>query len=420
MFLYTIGSSSSSVEAFSGSVPAGVVSANTVGVVFNFTSTSVAASSVMVSQRSLYWHHLSVGVPAGNATHCQMNGFDYPANVIATSSDQLPDDTPTSDTMQWMSPYTPVSLTNGEAVFSSATNPETAWLGVRLDTLFSPLVAFFVQSTFTNVNVPGFGPIPYGQVFVNEGSAWDAVANQFTAPHTGAYFFAYSSAVPPSANTIGVTISLNGNSDWRHTAMFFTSNLDGYQLNRAAMMLSLNAGDYLQFYSQSWSPPLNNVTMYVSGFLYSPIVNTTISPAVAWSVTYTGIYGVGSGHVTGPVSVMLYDTIEVNMGNGWQVSSNTIIVPADGLYIVDVTTYMCNASVGGAGDCLMQVMLNSITPILVIRQSPLVHISDCMTRGRSVLVSLQAGDTLYVTLPTNCTFYRGYQRVTSFVGFRLG
>ncbi len=73
-----------------------------------FDFSSVTSDTVAVTERSLYWHHLAIGVPAGSGTHCQLNGLDYPAALIMTTTTNMPDDSLTADTLQWMTPNAPV------------------------------------------------------------------------------------------------------------------------------------------------------------------------------------------------------------------------------------------------------------------------------------------------------------------------
>ncbi len=147
---------------------------------------------MMVTESSLFWHHLAVDAPAGSGIHAQIIGLPTSAAVITTSSAWLPVDTLTADTLQWMSAYSPASVSNREAVANNGTYYKTSWLGFRLDkTICSPLVAFMVQSVFTTVSIAANSPITFNQVVVNEGSAWNSATNTFTVPVAGAYFIVW-------------------------------------------------------------------------------------------------------------------------------------------------------------------------------------------------------------------------------------
>ncbi len=72
-------------------------------------------------------------------------------------------------------------------------------------------------------------------------------------------------------------------------------------------------------------------------------------------------------------------------------------------------------------DAVMQVVHTSINfaaaIVITIEQSP-VTFSNCITRSRSIIVNLAAGDTLYVITPSGCFFADG-NRMQFFSGMKL-
>lgn len=232
-----------------GVVTQSLVPANTAQIPFNFST--VYTSARVVEERSLYWQHLSFGVPQGSATHCQLNGLGDRV-VITTTTTQMPDDRVTADTLQWIQPLTPMSVSNQEALFSSSSLQETAWLGFRLDGRFDPLVAFFAQTVFGSQNNAAASTIFFATNPVNEGGAWNNTTSIFTAPTTGDYVFAYSAMVPPyisgSVLNVYVNILVNGATVKQQT-IFHDYNYPNYQLIRGIAMLNLTKNDKVLFQS---------------------------------------------------------------------------------------------------------------------------------------------------------------------------
>jgi hypothetical protein len=164
----------------------------------------------------------------------------------------MPDDRVTADTLQWVQPLTPMSVSNQEALFSSSSLQETAWLGFRLDGKFDPLVAFFAQTVFGSQNNAVLSTIFYATNPVNEGGAWNSTTSIFTAPTTGVYVFAYSAMVPQytggSVLNVYVNILVNGASI-RQQTIFHDYNYPNYQLIRGIAMLNLTKNDKVLFQS---------------------------------------------------------------------------------------------------------------------------------------------------------------------------
>jgi hypothetical protein len=66
---------------------------------------------------------------------------------------------------------------------------------------------------------------------------------------------------------------------------------------------------------------------------------------------------------------------------------------------------------------VVQVLVNNI-PRIIVRMNGLT-ISNCLTRSRSSIIALNAGDTLYVSLPSAACYYADSQNMQMFTGFRL-
>jgi hypothetical protein len=134
----------------------------------------------------------------------------------------------------------------------------TYWCGFRLDTLFSPLVAFFAASYTKTMNA---GTVTFNNSLINEGGAWNDSASAFTAPVSGIYFFTFSGGV--SANKRPLIRLLLNNNTVVATAQFGGGGLikpsggPGVDVVSRSILLQLNASDVLQMISpQSANLPL--------------------------------------------------------------------------------------------------------------------------------------------------------------------
>ncbi len=377
---------------FNGGVTLAVPS-NTTAISYNFTSNSAltAASSLLVTQSSLYWHHLSVGVPSSYTTYYRLNGVNYITSINTTSS-LLLDDMVTSDTLQWMPTNTALFVSNQEHVYSNGYQ-DTAWLGFQLDNRFSPLYAFHVANVNRTLNITQYAPVTYSSVLVNEGNVWNAVTNTFTAPATGSYFFAYSSQNQPQVGVSGVYIAVNG---IKHHFIALNILLVGVNVVRGSVMLSLAPSDQVQFRCY-YEVTGSGTTNYAQGFYYSPITG----PATAWSVTRS----TGGGYM-GSFDPFTFNNVEVNVGGAWNSTTNQVQIVVSGTYVVDLTTYLCTKSFcpGSNGDMAMSVQRLNNNAIIALHLSIFNVGTNCLSRSRMTIVQLYAGDYLRVTASANACF----------------
>ncbi len=121
----------------------------------------------------------------------------------------------------------------------------------------------------------------------------------------------------------------------------------------------------------------------------------------------------------GPQTRVIYDKIFVNVGNAWNSSSNEVIVPMTGVYLIELTAYVGNLPVNGNGNEHVQVMVNENQPITEL-QLDTSSFADFITRSRANIVYLNAGDHLTVAIPTSGSLYfSGPEKVHAFNGMLL-
>ena len=363
---------------------------------------SVATKSLSVSQRSLYWFYLCVGVPANIVTYNRLNGLNYPTVVYSTAT-VFPMDRLSIDTVQWISAAIPLSVSNNQSLFSSP-NLETAWLGFRLDNTFRPLIAFDVQLTHNYASAANDIAIGFDRLVVNEGNGYSILTNTFVVPLDGSYFF---SVVTPN----GAHLTVNNNIV---LCVCLCASVLGSAISsgRASVMMTLNKGDVVRVKALAvGSNIISNQDGLTSfrGFLYSPLSQQQ----VAWSVARV----VGSSSYSGPINYLPHNIVYTNINNPWLSVFNKVIIPVSGSYLIDMTSYLCGTAWGGDGNSEINVMLNG-SPIIIIRLSPATF-ANCVSRSRSSIVKLKTGDELQVKIPTVGRYFNDGQRMQTFTGFLL-
>lgn len=142
------------------------------------------------------------------------------------------------------------------------------WSAFRLDTLFSPLIAFFVARGSPKSGSPSL--FQYPQVFVNEGGAWNASVNAFIAPYNGTYFFSISGGVK-APNTPQFQLQVNNVPIGRQ--QFGGSMQAGLDLSTRSVLVQLNASDSVNVYLSGQNVYSDTVSLAssFSGFYYSPV-----------------------------------------------------------------------------------------------------------------------------------------------------
>ena len=367
------------------------------------THFNTSTSTFSVTQPSLYWFHLSAGVLVASGTNYSLNGLDYSAAVYSSAT-VYPQDQLTTDTLQWVWPNTILSVSNNQPLFSSSII-ETAFLGFRLDNLFYPLVAFGVQ---LKRGMNSTGIIKFDHILINEGNRYNISEGTFVAPINGIYFF---SAITSNYVQIIVKGGL-------HMAVCLCDSMHSSSdkvSTRGSLMLTLNANDRVQVFLNSlniFKPAIQGDIVSFQGFLYSPRSGNQI----AWSVFRTSL-------IAGPVDYLPFDVININKASCcWKSATNNVNIPTSGIYYIDMTSYPCGSAFAycvGSGNNTIQVLHNG-GPIITIRLA-IATFDNCVSRSRSAIISLKAGDELRIRIPTSGCHYSDSQNgpQMTFNGFLL-
>ena len=367
---------------------------------FYYNST---ANTFHLFETSLFWFHLTAGVPSQTSAFYKLNGLKFPAAVYSMST-AFPQGCLTVDTLQWVSSSMSLSASTEQPLYSSLLL-DTSVLGFRIDKLFSPLIAFAVQPTIGSIQFDNNYSIIFNRVLVNEGQGFQISNNTFVAPENGAYFFTFSSP--------GKLILMTNNIPKFMVCNCADVSNKAESVVRGSVMLNLKKNDVvrltvitttdLPFWNDDYG-----LTKF-QGFLYKP----KSALHVAWSVAKTAAKNF---FFFGPIDCLPYDTVNTNINFPWKIKENKVIIPVSGTYFIDLCSYPCGGpSRKHHGE--MQVMLNG-NPKLISRSSPITF-NNCVTRSRSIILYLAENDVLWVRLPNRDIFYTYYIAHITFSGFLL-
>ena len=382
----------------------------------SFTQTYFASKNLVynqvskkfqVQETSLYWFHLSAGIPSHTAASYKLNGLKFSPVVYSTST-IFSNDCLTVDTLQWVTPAMSLSATTYHPLFNSPGLPATFVLGFRIDNLFCPLVAFEVQIS-TNTKLPSVesvAPIFFDTVLVNEGQGYQINNSVFVAPVEGTYFFTVT-----TPGMVYLEITKQHNLQICNCAQIQNR---GVTVVRGSAMFTLQQNDSIQLISGA-HPRLPIVSdeygiTKFQGFLYKP--RSTMQ--VAWSVVKVQD---GSSTFTGPIDYLSYNIINVNINSPWKEETNKVVIPISGTYLVDLYSYHCGWYWVGDGNTEIHVLLNNVS--IIINRLTSITFENCVSRSRSTIVKTKEGDELRVMVPTGGTFHADGNRMETFSGFLL-
>ena len=230
-------------------------------------------------------------------------------------------------------------------------------------------------------------------VSINIGNGWSPSANVFIAPVTGIYYFSFSFGIAPRKMVAGY---INYGSTACESEVF-DSELTNLDLASRGCLLEVTAGMSVAANTSQVGDSSYNETSF-KGFFYSPILGNS----AAWSVHNTGV-------VKSYVQVE-FPVVFVNIGITWSPSANSVTISTAGTYYVEMV-----GQTSASGTIDMQLVRNKIA---VIARLANTLKSNNVTRSRSVLIYLNAGDKLTVQC-SNCLMSGDNKSGISFQGILL-
>ena len=369
---------------------------------------NIATSTFTILKTGLYWFHLSAGIPAGKQANYKINGLDYIIGILKNNT-AYSDDQVTVDGLAWVRSGATLNVSTDNDLFSSQYE-ETSWSWFRLDDAMKHLVAFYVSNINKSGSLAEGNLMTYDKVIVNDGNGWNSNLNVFNAPVNGFYFLSVGIAtIKEKISCVELTVN---NTVVVQKVCIYETKHNGNELARASKMMLLRTGDIVScivrtsFYFGNASC-LYYSQVYLQGFLYEPLNEKR---KIAWSVSRS------LSKIWGAVDYVAFDIVYVNEGNSWNPTTNSARIPQRGVYLIDLSTYLCGAP--GNGNENVQVMLNN--DVVIQLRLNATGLNDCISRSRSSMLQLQAGDSLRIRIPTHGSCYVSYSKIHhSFTGFLL-
>ena len=309
------------------------------------------------------------------------------------------EDIPSRDDLRWLENRARIYITSPtvSTCTNSYSNSMSAWIGIKIDHLMDPLIAFnvFQNETIMTPNSPF--PVPFTCIVLNEGNGWNPFSYKFVSPVTGIYIFSYSTA---SAAGIQSLFNLVIDNSILYNVEISDTSHPGIASSSRSVPVSINKGQSVWITGngqQSYGDQYHLSSF--KGFLYSPVHRIQ----VVWSVHNTA-----AGNCITDSYNIPFELVHVNVGNAWQSDQNQVVIPVAGIYYVSIAAtvipnkgvepFVCvnGARAGNAG------------------VSNRLAVNGQVTREGAFLFQLKVGDTVSQSDGTNCcTSY------TSFSGFFL-
>ena len=395
----------------SNSFPNSLISFDTVSINEGLCFDEENNSFFSVPEDGFYWFHLSAGIPANHFCNYAMNTGNISLSIIKTRYSHPGLDVTSRDNL--------LSLKKGQKLSVSSTFQlhsdelkQTSWIGLRLDSIMSPFVAFSLAHTKPN---NPFNYIPFDTIFVDTHFAWDSKTHSYIIPFTGLYFLSFHATTNTSTfgpyyvalyvTTSKLTSSFQMNQD--------NGKLIGSVTISTSLLRFLQEGDTLKLAGGNLYCDNTYQTSF-AGFLYTSST-VTGEAKIAWFATdcssYLGIDNVtiSNGYTGGYVNPVPFPNVIVNEGFGWNIAKQTFTAVEAGLYYV----YLSGGSYQGYKFSL-QICHNG-QPIASLKRD--FPSRDIFIRSRAILLRLNVNDELRV-IQQNGTEEFGYYNV-SFMGFRL-
>lgn len=293
----------------------------------------------------VYWFQLGAGATANNKVTATLNGLQYPV-VVTTSTTNYPADFLVADTIQFVNSTTQLAVANQNAVYGAPGGYNgTSLAGFRIDSVMSTLIYFCVQLTQSTYSTSQ-AVILFNRVVINVGEGWSATTYSFTVPYSGAYFFSFATAAAPGAGDL-IYLNVNGVKKGCICSCDFGPDTHNSMLIvRGALMLQLSANDVIQYTNRGANTLVTGTTdglTSAQGFLYRPMSS---SAGVAWSVALVD----STVNAVGPLSVVPYNVVLVNIQGAWDAYASKVTIPVSGNYLIDLTTYVCGSASCGNGN----------------------------------------------------------------------
>ena len=354
-----------------------------------------------IKSSGFYLIHMSAGVPAYQRLQYTLQNASSTPNILLTHTEYDGELVTSRDDIQFFNEGQKLYISSAYPLYSDGLR-QTTWSGFKLDDVMSSLILFSVARTTPYYTVNSF--VPFENLLMNVGQAWDACNNQFIVPRAGVYFFSLSSASLPNTTHI---LELRINNITMARSFIYQKYFCGVDTSSHSLLLLLNAGDIAEVYLSSSGPIYSdeNYQTSLTGFLYEPIHGHI----VAWCLTvpfnvYTYIYG--------PTNIN-FTNILLDNGSNWKANLTLLQISTSGTYYLQLS----GQSAPSKDYKFNLILLLNSQPLMNVLEKATVR-TDGNLRSRSLITNLQSGDKLMVTVPSGYGAFN-YRNDLMFSGFLI-
>ena len=368
------------------------------------TSYNLSTGYFTLQKNGTYVFHLSIATYAITGIKVSMHGSTLDVDIKSinrTAASQTGWYTFSRDFIYTLFQGDQVYLDLNQGFAVSDSLRQTSWSAFLLDDLMYPLIVFSASRTS---GLPAKGKIDYTATLTNLGNAWNSTVDMFTAQRDGVYVFSLSCDIPGGLTYI-TCLYINGSPSYSLAVEYTTPN--GNYISSRTFAVSLVANDTVYVYLNSYNEH-NNINISsnaafetsFAGFLFEPLSG----PKVIWSVHQTKF-------LYSQLRPFPFDNISVNVGNGWNTTTNKFVATHAGVYQLHLT-----ASSFYSGQIDYQLIWNDIAYANIYSNAGI----EVVTRSRAIMIELSVGDTLYIaTNKADALISDPTNKFISFTGFLI-
>ena len=343
---------------------------------------------------------MSAGVPAYERLSYSLQNASSVPNILLTHTAYDGELVTSRDDIQYINEGQKLYMSSAYSLYSDSLR-QTTWSGFKLDDVVAPLILFSVARTASYMNFDNF--VPFDKILLNVGQAWDACNNQLIVPRAGIYFISLTSASVPNTTHI---IELRINNVTKARTFISSGLFNGIDTSSHSLLLPLSAGDIAEVFL-SYGPIYsdNNYQTSLSGFLYEPVHGQNI----AWCLThpfdvYTYIYGPSNVNFT---------NILLDNGLNWNAALGLLQIFTSGTYYLQLSGYSYPINYK-----LNLVLSLNGQPLMNVMEKAIGGRTNGDLRSRSLVINLQSGDQLTVSVPTGYVAFN-WKNDLMFSGFLI-
>ena len=358
------------------------------------SSYSLSTGYFTPQKSGTYVFHVSSAIPARAYLNLDIRGGWLDADIFRTTSNNNGWDTTSRDVIYTFTQGTQIFLDLNDGSSASELLKQTSWSAFLLDNVMSPVIAFCAGR---NSGTTSTGKVDYTNTLVNVGNAWDLTRDIFTAPRNGIYVFSVSCGLL-AHKEVELLIYINSISMFNLLAKDTTHN--GTDTVSRTFAVSLSAGNtvYTSLANGGMYSDLANQISF-AGFLYEPLNGRKI----IWSVHQT--YS-----ISGEYNPFPFNVVDINIGNGWNSTTNIFVAPYAGVYQLHLTATSYTSSpinfiLYWQGVAYANIYITT------------TNYNGSVTRSRAIMIDAAAGDTF--SIGSSYYLFSSSNRLISFTGFLI-